>query len=126
MSHNAGHKNRIHRVRFLLQEAFDPINLEILDLSHLHAKHKPMKKFRLNLELGQEHGLETRGQTVQQLPSQELFHQDPPQETHFKITMTSKAFQGLSRIQQHRAVHNRLADEFKSGLHSLELHLKEG
>ncbi|XDD44950.1 BolA family protein [Leptospira sp. WS39.C2] len=44
-------------------------------------------------------------------------------ETHFRIKMVSKAFQGKSTVEQHRAVYEVLGPEFKNGLHALEMDL---
>jgi stress-induced morphogen len=42
-------------------------------------------------------------------------------ETHFTCTIESGAFDGKSRIQQHRMVYELLGDEFAQGLHALAL-----
>lgn len=42
-------------------------------------------------------------------------------ETHFKIEISSKDFDGLSRIKQHQKVNKILKDEFEKGLHALEI-----
>ncbi|CEK10011.1 BolA family protein [Legionella hackeliae] len=44
-------------------------------------------------------------------------------ETHFKILMVSEAFKGKSMINRHREINALLADELKTGLHALSLHL---
>lgn len=44
-------------------------------------------------------------------------------ETHFKIVLVSKLFDGLTRIARHRLVNNKLNNEFEMGLHALSLHL---
>lgn len=48
----------------------------------------------------------------------------PEGETHFRVRMTSAAFQGLSRIERQRRVNDALAGEFASGLHALALELR--
>ncbi len=45
-------------------------------------------------------------------------------ETHFALLVVSEAFDGLGRVQRSRAVHEALADEFRSGLHALSLTLR--
>ena len=45
-------------------------------------------------------------------------------ETHFALLVVSDAFAGLGRVQRSRAVHEALADEFRSGLHALSLTLR--
>lgn len=44
-------------------------------------------------------------------------------ETHFKLIIVSKAFEGLSRIHRHRLVNQLLQEEFSSGLHACSMHL---
>jgi BolA protein len=48
----------------------------------------------------------------------------PGGETHYEVAMESPLFMGLSRVARARAVHEALADEFKSGLHALSLKLR--
>ena len=45
----------------------------------------------------------------------------PEGETHFHIRISSQAFVGKSRVEQHRLVNQVLANEFASGLHALSL-----
>jgi len=42
-------------------------------------------------------------------------------ETHFKVVVVSRAFDGLSRVDRHRKVNETLADLLKSGLHALTI-----
>lgn len=42
-------------------------------------------------------------------------------ETHFRVTVISDAFAGTSRIDRQRMVYEVLADEFKAGLHALNV-----
>jgi len=42
-------------------------------------------------------------------------------ETHFKIVVSSKDFDGLSRVKKHQKINNILQDEFEKGLHALEI-----
>ena len=44
-------------------------------------------------------------------------------ETHFKITMVSSQFDGLTRVKRHQLVYKTLDLELKSGVHALALHL---
>ncbi|MGE3769770.1 MAG: BolA family protein [Bdellovibrionales bacterium] len=48
---------------------------------------------------------------------------DGKNETHFTISIDSPALAGKSRVQQHRAINDLLADEFASGLHALSIHI---
>lgn len=45
-------------------------------------------------------------------------------ESHFRVRMTSPAFKGKLRIEQHRAVNAVLADEMNNPIHALALELK--
>lgn len=45
-------------------------------------------------------------------------------ETHFRIRMVSAAFDGLSRVERHRAVNRAVAQELADGVHALALDLK--
>lgn len=42
-------------------------------------------------------------------------------ETHFRIRIATRHFDGLTRVAQHRAVMDVLDDEFKAGLHALAI-----
>ena len=43
------------------------------------------------------------------------------EETHFKIILTKKNKIPIKRLNIHRIINNLLEEEFKSGLHSLEI-----
>lgn len=43
------------------------------------------------------------------------------QGTHFRVHLSSAAFQGLSRVQRHRLVYDALDEFFAAGLHALAL-----
>jgi len=43
-------------------------------------------------------------------------------ESHFKVVLVSKAFEGESLLARHRRVNKVLADELQSGVHALALH----
>lgn len=45
-------------------------------------------------------------------------------ETHFKVTVVSEAFAGLSPVQRHRRVNQILGEAFRAGLHALSIHAK--
>lgn len=45
----------------------------------------------------------------------------PEGETHFRVKVVSAAFRGLSRVQQHRLVHQALAAELAERVHALAL-----
>jgi BolA protein len=44
-------------------------------------------------------------------------------ETHFRVAIVSAAFQGLSRVDRHRKVHEVLDAELKARVHALALTL---
>lgn len=41
--------------------------------------------------------------------------------THFRIIIASEKLDGLSRVEQHRAINAALADQFDAGLHALAI-----
>lgn len=87
---------RAARVQEVLTKTFAPQRLEILDESHRHAHHVSMVR-------GPDAGAS---------------------ETHFKVQVVSPAFEGVSRVNRSRMVHEVLDAEFKSGLHALALTLR--
>jgi BolA protein len=42
-------------------------------------------------------------------------------ETHFRVVVASKAFEGLSRVRRQQKVYGILGDELKTGVHALGL-----
>ena len=46
---------------------------------------------------------------------------DDPDGVHLSATITSAAFAGLSRVQQHKVVYAALGDAFATTLHALQL-----
>ena len=46
-------------------------------------------------------------------------------ETHFKVSITSSKFCGMSRLQKHRYVHEALGSKLLSEIHALELQLTD-
>jgi len=42
-------------------------------------------------------------------------------ETHFRVRIATRDFDGLSRVAQHRAVNQALDDELKSSVHALAI-----
>lgn len=44
-------------------------------------------------------------------------------QTHFKVTLVTAQFKGLTRIARHRIINKLLSNEFDTGLHALSLHL---
>ena len=48
----------------------------------------------------------------------------PGGQTHFRVYIVSKAFQGKSRIDRHRMINSVLAAELAAGVHALAIHAK--
>jgi BolA protein len=46
----------------------------------------------------------------------------PGGESHFRIYIVSKAFQGKGRIERHRMINAVLASELAGGIHALAIH----
>jgi len=86
--------SRITRILKRLSEILDIQEISIIDESSKHAGH---------------YGLQDSTTS---------------EETHLKISITSKSFEGLSRIQMHQKVNDALKTEFNDGLHALTLNLK--
>lgn len=42
-------------------------------------------------------------------------------ESHFRVAVVARAFEGLSRVERQRRINALLADEFAVGLHALSL-----
>ena len=45
----------------------------------------------------------------------------PEGETHFRVEVVSRAFEGLSRLARERLVHQALAEELKGRIHALSV-----
>ncbi len=53
-------------------------------------------------------------------------HQAPESgESHYNISIISKSFSGLNRIERERMVYKLLSEEFNNGLHALSLKLSD-
>jgi BolA family transcriptional regulator, general stress-responsive regulator len=46
----------------------------------------------------------------------------PGKQTHFRIYILSKAFEGKSRLERHRMINQILSDEFAGDVHALAIH----
>ena len=46
----------------------------------------------------------------------------PGGQTHYRVYIVAKAFQGKSRIDRHRMVNQTLAQELSGGVHALAIH----
>lgn len=50
-------------------------------------------------------------------------HNVPPgSESHFKVTVVSDEFEGMSPVKRHQRIYQLLADELRNGVHALALH----
>ena len=81
------------RITRRLTEAFAPVELQVVDESHLHKGHAGHR---------------------------------PGGESHFRVKITSAAFQGESRLSAHRMVYDALAEEIAGGVHALAIEAKAG
>ena len=41
---------------------------------------------------------------------------------HYRIKITAKQFEGLTRIERHRLIYNSLDTHFRNGIHALAIH----
>lgn len=48
----------------------------------------------------------------------------PSGESHFRVCIAAKAFEGLGRVAQHRLVNAALSQELKSRVHALAIEIK--
>ena len=46
----------------------------------------------------------------------------PGGETHFRVYIVSRAFEGKSRLERHRMINQTLNDELAGGIHALAIH----
>jgi len=84
--------NRDERISLLLKNGLNPAVFELVNDSAKHAGH-----------------------------TQHLGGAGFTGETHYKLKIVSHVFEGLSRIDRQRHVMNLLTEEFKTGLHALEI-----
>ncbi len=86
------------RVKAILQAAFAPDFIEIIDDSHKHASHAHA--------MSQPGGAASAGGT------------------HFHIKVVSEAFKGKSLVERHRMINHLLRAEFDAGVHALAIEAK--
>ncbi|MGI9366276.1 MAG: BolA family protein [Rhizobiaceae bacterium] len=82
----------VSRLESKMTEAFNPVSLEIINESHLHAGHQP--------------GFDGQG------------------ESHIRVRMVAEHFNGMSRVDIHRAINALCAEEIAAGLHALAIDVK--
>ncbi len=46
----------------------------------------------------------------------------PGGQTHFRVYIVSQAFKGKTRLERHRMINAKLADELAGGIHALAIH----
>jgi BolA family transcriptional regulator, general stress-responsive regulator len=83
-----------------LTARFDPSLLEVIDESRKHRHHEHRQ--------GHHHDHDPAG------------HRKGG-ETHFRVRIATRHFDGLSRLAQHRLVMETLDDEIKAGVHALAI-----
>lgn len=49
-------------------------------------------------------------------------HSGPATESHFKVTVVSPEFEGVSAVKRHQRLYQLLDDQLRSGVHALALH----
>jgi BolA protein len=50
-------------------------------------------------------------------------HGGPATESHFKLTVVAAQFDGIAAVKRHQQLYAILAEELKTGVHALALHL---
>jgi BolA protein len=84
--------DRRSRITRILENAFNPSHLELIDNSAAHRGHAGVPK-----------------------------DQDASDITHLTIKIAATCFLGQNRVQRHQSIYQLLGAEFESGLHALSL-----
>lgn len=58
-----------------------------------------------------------------QLENESHRHAGPASDSHFKLTLVSPDFAGMSAVKRHQQVYRLLAEELSGPVHALALHL---
>ena len=103
---NTSCKARAERMHGLLTKALAPTHLLLADESAQHRGHKGVEELKKSL--------------IQKDGSHEHGEKDLL-ETHFALEISATTLNGLSRVKQHQLIYEVVADEFKTGLHSLRI-----
>ena len=61
--------------------------------------------------------------SYQTIENESHLHGGASGESHFKLTVVSESFVGLSRVRRHQCVYALLAEEMVGSIHALALHL---
>ncbi|MBD3612389.1 MAG: BolA family transcriptional regulator [Hydrogenovibrio crunogenus] len=56
-----------------------------------------------------------------QMENESHMHSGPAEESHFKLTLVSPAFEGMNKVKRHQAVYKALTEEMPL-FHALALH----
>ena len=99
---NSPHTTRAERMHDLLMIALAPTYISLVDESAQHRGHKGVREHAQN---------------------QTSSVHSNADETHFSLEITSTVLNGLSRVKQHQLIYASVADEFKTGLHSLRINV---
>lgn len=59
--------------------------------------------------------------TFMQMENESHMHSGPAEESHFKLTLVSPAFEGMNKVKRHQAVYKALTEEMPL-FHALALH----
>jgi stress-induced morphogen len=105
------------RIEQILLQELSPSNLMIEDESHNHGAHREVRT--ANGAILHDHVEHPSTSRVLESHGEVSRRKSP--ETHFKVLIASSAFNGLSRVERQRKVHDLLDHEFKNGLHALTI-----
>jgi BolA protein len=61
--------------------------------------------------------------TLLEIENESSQHSGPATESHFKLTLVSPSFTGLSRVKRHQQVYGALKEEMAGPIHALAMHL---
>ena len=65
--------------------------------------------------------IEVRDDSDKHIGHSNYIHGKP---SHFELRITSKAFNGMSRIEMHQKIYKILAEEMKSDIHALQINAR--
>lgn len=97
---------RAERMHALLTHKLTPIHISLIDESAQHHGHKGIEEFKNQLNQKQDTQTNSNGNLL---------------ETHFALEISATLLNDLSRVKQHQLIYDIVAEEFKTGLHSLKI-----
>lgn len=62
------------------------------------------------------------GVTYMDIVNESHMHSGPARDSHFKLTLVSEDFIGLSAVKRHRLIYKTLEEELAGPVHALALH----